>query len=117
MPRPVRTVVCVGRLDIVTFALSYRSEECNPYLAAHREYLSLPASQDIQRPAATYSHSHNCGAKHLMVKGAPHSTDTHVGSRVRMRRLMLSMSQGALGEVLGLTFQQVQKYERGANRI
>jgi transcriptional regulator with XRE-family HTH domain len=41
----------------------------------------------------------------------------HVGSRVRMRRMMLSMSQQKLADGLGLTFQQVQKYERGANRI
>jgi transcriptional regulator with XRE-family HTH domain len=43
--------------------------------------------------------------------------DKHVGSRVRMRRMMLGMSQGALGAALGLTFQQVQKYELGKNRI
>src|SRR5262249_40587216 len=50
-------------------------------------------------------------------KGAPKPTDQHVGSRVRMRRLMLAMSQEKLGAALGLSFQQVQKYERGANRI
>jgi transcriptional regulator with XRE-family HTH domain len=43
--------------------------------------------------------------------------DGHVGSRVRMRRLMLKMSQATLADALGLTFQQVQKYEKGANRI
>ena len=43
--------------------------------------------------------------------------DKHVGSRVRMRRMMLGMSQEALGGALGLTFQQVQKYEKGVNRI
>ena len=47
----------------------------------------------------------------------PHPTDVHVGSRVKLRRLMLGMSQEQLGAKLGLTFQQVQKYERGANRI
>jgi transcriptional regulator with XRE-family HTH domain len=47
----------------------------------------------------------------------PHPIDVHVGSRVRLRRLMLSMSQEQLGASIGLTFQQVQKYERGANRI
>jgi transcriptional regulator with XRE-family HTH domain len=47
----------------------------------------------------------------------PKPTDKHVGSRVRMRRLMLAMSQEKLGAALGLTFQQVQKYESGANRI
>ena len=44
-------------------------------------------------------------------------TDKHVGSRVRMRRLMLNMSQTKLADALGITFQQVQKYEKGTNRI
>jgi transcriptional regulator with XRE-family HTH domain len=48
---------------------------------------------------------------------APHPVDVHVGSRVRLRRNMLGLSQGKLGEAIGLTFQQVQKYERGVNRI
>ena len=43
--------------------------------------------------------------------------DKHVGNRVRMRRLMLGVSQTKLADALGLTFQQVQKYEKGANRI
>jgi len=47
----------------------------------------------------------------------PNPVDKHVGSRVRMRRKMLAMSQEKLGAALGLTFQQVQKYERGTNRI
>ena len=47
----------------------------------------------------------------------PHPTDVHVGSRVRLRRNMMGLSQEKLGEAIGLTFQQVQKYERGANRI
>jgi transcriptional regulator with XRE-family HTH domain len=47
----------------------------------------------------------------------PHPVDIHVGSRVRLRRNMLGLSQEKLGEAIGLTFQQVQKYERGANRI
>src|SRR6266545_2582539 len=53
----------------------------------------------------------------MMAKKAPNPIDKHVGSRVRMRRMMLSMSQEKLGDALGLTFQQVQKYEKGANRI
>ena len=53
----------------------------------------------------------------MIAKKAPNPTDKHVGSRVRMRRMMLSMSQEKLGDALGLTFQQVQKYEKGANRI
>jgi transcriptional regulator with XRE-family HTH domain len=51
------------------------------------------------------------------VKKAPNPIDRHVGSRVRMRRILLGMSQEKLGEALGLTFQQVQKYEKGTNRI
>ena len=50
-------------------------------------------------------------------KKAPSPTDQHVGSRVRMRRQMLAMSQGQLADALGITYQQVQKWEKGANRI
>jgi transcriptional regulator with XRE-family HTH domain len=53
----------------------------------------------------------------LMAKKIPNPIDTHVGSRVRMRRMMLKMSQEKLGDAIGLTFQQVQKYEKGTNRI
>jgi transcriptional regulator with XRE-family HTH domain len=49
--------------------------------------------------------------------GIPNPIDVHVGSRVRLRRTLLGLSQEKLGEAIGLTFQQVQKYERGANRI
>jgi len=52
-----------------------------------------------------------------MAKKAPNPIDKHVGSRVRMRRMMLGMSQEKLGDALGLTFQQVGKYEKGTNRI
>jgi transcriptional regulator with XRE-family HTH domain len=48
---------------------------------------------------------------------SPNPADVHVGNRVRMRRKMLSMSQTKLGEAIGLTFQQVQKYEKGTNRL
>ena len=50
-------------------------------------------------------------------KKQPNPIDIHVGSRVRLRRMMLGMSQEKLGEALGLTFQQIQKYEKGTNRI
>ena len=53
----------------------------------------------------------------MMAKKAPNPIDKHVGSRVRMRRMMLGMSQEKLGDGLDLTFQQVQKYEKGTNRI
>src|SRR3546814_8262272 len=49
--------------------------------------------------------------------GNPNPIDIHVGARIRLRRTLLGMSQERLGEALGLTFQQVQKYERGANRV
>ena len=49
--------------------------------------------------------------------GNPHPIDAHVGARVRLRRTLLGMTQTGLGDALGLTFQQVQKYERGTNRI
>jgi transcriptional regulator with XRE-family HTH domain len=52
-----------------------------------------------------------------MPKNGIHPTDSHVGKRVRMRRMMLGMSQEMLGDALGVTFQQVQKYENGKNRI
>lgn len=47
----------------------------------------------------------------------PSPIDVHVGSRIRLRRTLLGMSQERLGDQLGLTFQQVQKYERGINRV
>src|SRR3954471_20240428 len=50
-------------------------------------------------------------------KKSPNSVDRHVGARIRMRRVMLTLSQTQLGDALGLTFQQVQKYEKGTNRV
>lgn len=50
-------------------------------------------------------------------EGGPDAVDVHVGSRIRLRRTLLGMSQSALAEQVGLTFQQIQKYERGANRV
>ncbi|MBO6755694.1 MAG: helix-turn-helix transcriptional regulator [Roseibium sp.] len=52
-----------------------------------------------------------------MSKKTPNPIDAYVGSRVRLRRIMIGMSQQKLADHLGITFQQVQKYERGANRI
>jgi transcriptional regulator with XRE-family HTH domain len=57
------------------------------------------------------------GRLQLPRKNTPNLTDQHVGARVRMRRKMVAMSQEKLGAALGLTFQQVQKYEKGATRI
>ena len=52
-----------------------------------------------------------------MAKTPPNPVDVHVGSRLHMRRLMMGMSQGTLADAIGLTFQQVQKYEKGKNRM
>ena len=57
------------------------------------------------------------GAPIMASKKQPNPIDVHVGSRVRLRRMMLGMSQEKLGESLGITFQQIQKYEKGTNRI
>lgn len=51
------------------------------------------------------------------MKKSPDDIDRHVGSRVRSRRMLIGMSQEKLGDALGLTFQQVQKYEKGSNRV
>ncbi|MFS2325689.1 MULTISPECIES: helix-turn-helix domain-containing protein [Brucella] len=50
-------------------------------------------------------------------KKKPNPIDVHVGSRIRLRRNMLGLSQEKLGESLGITFQQIQKYEKGTNRV
>ena len=59
----------------------------------------------------------NSSQRGRMPSGKPNPVDEHVGRRVRMRRTLLGLSQERLGEAISLTFQQVQKYERGANRI
>ena len=56
-------------------------------------------------------------ARRTIAKDGPHPIDVQVGSRVRLRRTLLGLNQTQLGEKLGLTFQQIQKYERGVNRI
>lgn len=53
----------------------------------------------------------------IIMINTPHPVDVYVGKRIRVRRRMLGMNQTVLGEQLGVTFQQVQKYERGANRV
>ena len=51
------------------------------------------------------------------MRKTPHPVDTHVGSRVKLRRKLMGLNQAQLGDAVGLTYQQVQKYERGANRM
>jgi transcriptional regulator with XRE-family HTH domain len=63
------------------------------------------------------SGSQGNGAKYGRGTGVPAPVDVHVGARVRTRRLLIGMNQETLARALGLTFQQVQKYEGGANRI
>ena len=55
--------------------------------------------------------------RRTVAKDGPHPIDVHVGSRVRLRRTLLGLNQTQLGERLGITYQQVQKYEQGVNRI
>src|SRR5262249_5307405 len=80
-------------------------------------------NRDVECPSVGTIFAHSSSERSAMAvrlqprKKVPNPTDQHVGSRVRMRRKMLAMSQQKLGAALGLTFQQVQKYERGANRI
>lgn len=61
--------------------------------------------------------SKNKSTRGRMPNGEANPIDVHVGNRIRLRRKVLSMSQEQLAEKLGLTFQQVQKYERGMNRV
>ncbi len=53
----------------------------------------------------------------MLNKKSPSSIDRHIGSRIRMRRILIGMSQEQLGQRLGITYQQVQKYEKGVNRV
>ena len=57
------------------------------------------------------------GQETSMISKVSNIVDVYVGARLRMRRTMLGMSQSKLGELLGVTFQQIQKYEKGSNRI
>jgi transcriptional regulator with XRE-family HTH domain len=66
-------------------------------------------------PQQKFGMMNNTGRRQKADK--PNPIDVHVGSRVRLRRTLLGMSQEKLGDAIGLTFQQVQKYERGANRV
>lgn len=66
-------------------------------------------ANDLDAPGIVEPEEHNARRANSM--------DVHVGTRVRLRRMLLGMSQEKLGEQLGLTFQQVQKYEKGVNRI
>jgi transcriptional regulator with XRE-family HTH domain len=86
----------------------------NALAAADYAIEDIPTNEEVAGAART----NRVGVQEmLMVKKVPNPIDKHVGSRVRMRRMMLGMSQEKLGDALSLTFQQVQKYEKGTNRI
>lgn len=67
--------------------------------------------------AVAGSHIRRRSGRGLSPAGVPNPVDVHVGSRIRLRRTLLGLSQSKLGAAIGLTFQQVQKYERGTNRV
>jgi transcriptional regulator with XRE-family HTH domain len=74
-----------------------------------RGYALKRSAKELEEPKAP--------PKYGRGTGVPNPIDVHVGGRVRMRRLLLGMNQETLANALGLTFQQVQKYEGGANRV
>jgi transcriptional regulator with XRE-family HTH domain len=80
----------------------------NPHNAAF-------ASLDLAETGSLRTHQQDTTM--IENKKKPNPIDIHVGSRIRLRRTMLGMSQEKLGESLGITFQQIQKYEKGTNRV
>lgn len=78
-----------------------------------RTATTKPATKTVTKPKATITSKRTPGRP----KGGPKAMDVHVGNRLRMRRSIIGWSQERLADAVGLTFQQVQKYERGANRI
>jgi transcriptional regulator with XRE-family HTH domain len=76
--------------------------------------INIPQGQLFQRKAADIAQGTR--GRELMSKSS-NIVDVYVGARLRMRRTMLGMSQSKLGQLLGVTFQQIQKYEKGSNRI
>lgn len=89
----------------VRSALPFRLERLGESQPARREAPAEPA----RRPAEA---TVDAGPRH-----AQNAVDTHVGARIRLRRHLVGMSQTTLAQALGVTFQQLQKYERGLNRI
>lgn len=71
----------------------------------------------MQKLSETILHNQTKSRRGRCSDGTPNPIDVHVGNRIRTRRNLLCLSQEKLGELMGLTFQQIQKYERGANRI
>lgn len=87
-----------------------------------RDELSCAEEGFLSRPVATIcalrqSYLHKSFGVLLIMTRSPRAIDTHVGSQIRARRAMLGISQAMLGDGLGISFQQVQKYEKGTNRV
>lgn len=78
---------------------------------------TAPKATPKAKPAAAPLREMRHNTRGKMQDGSPHPIDIHVGSRVRLRRSIVKMSQQELARAVGITFQQVQKYERGTNRI
>jgi transcriptional regulator with XRE-family HTH domain len=72
---------------------------------------------DPQQDQGPFERRRSSASERAVLKKSPNNIDKHVGTRLRVRRMSIGMSQEKLGEALGLTFQQVQKYEKGTNRI
>jgi transcriptional regulator with XRE-family HTH domain len=106
------------QLPRLTFArLGVGSGDGRPSRAIARE---LDGGEDyavISRSGSVMKTKGRKRGQRLAPVGQPNPVDVHVGQRLRMRRTLLGMSQTQIGEAVGLTFQQVQKYERGTNRV
>src|SRR5712671_7409467 len=74
-------------------------------------------SLEAGHPSLSYGSSSRRPQSEEQDMGKSHAVDIHVGARMRQRRTLLGMSQTKLGDAVGLTFQQIQKYERGSNRV
>lgn len=78
----------------------------------------LPKAQrEVAKPVATVAKRTKRRSRPTVAENGPHQVDVHVGSRVRLARLLAGRTQQWLAERVSLTFQQIQKYERGANRV
>lgn len=89
-------------------------------LSSHlRLACNLPVSGPAVEPSARSSPAESffCAGHDLAMSKHPNPIDVHVGSRMRMRRMMLGLSQQKLADAFGVSFQQVQKYEKGDNRM
>jgi transcriptional regulator with XRE-family HTH domain len=107
-----------GQLLLLRIRQDRRALTSQQYSKAGRHQRTISRAAEYRpAPHARDATTHNPG----WVEGEPVKTlnaiDKHVGGRIRMRRVMLAMSQQKLGDALGVTFQQVQKYEKGGNRL